>query len=579
MRAFTMVIAVGLIVSARAADSAELVKGWKFALGDGPERAATGFDDSGWKPIEAGKPWEQAGYPDYDGYAWYRIRVRVPAAWRNSEAYRVKRALLLSLGPIDDCDQTFFNGELVGGTGRMPPEYASAYNVPRRYEIAESQVNWDGDNVIAVRVYDGGGAGGLVGGPLALRAPAASDYIELAFGLGSGDGSFPAGKPMEISVELRNSYVKAVGGRLAVRVTTDDGKPVRDFAGELKVLRGGKGKKAFSFDPPAPGIYRVSASLALGGGLEPVEKSMNLGYAITAIDDPLTRQPDFLDFWERTLKELAAVPPQYKVTKSGKDSTAEVDVFLVEMRSLGNARVRGWLSVPRKGGPFPAVLMVPGHSANQTPFVWFTDMIVFSFNIRGHGNSQDDVNPGFPGYLTYGLESPDTFIYRGAYADCVRAVDYLASRPDVDPRRIGVEGGSQGGALTFATAALDRRVALAAPDVPFLSDFEKYVDLSEWLGNEWRGFARDKRMTFPDVLRVLSYFDIKNFAPLITCPLFMGAGLQDPTCPPRINFAAYNQVTSKKDYRLYPFGDHGGGGDVHWKLKHEWMRRQFGLAQ
>ena len=565
-------------MSASAGNAIDLANGWKFATGDGTERSAPRFDDSAWKPIEVGKAWEQAGYPDYDGYAWYRLKVTVPSAWKKGEAYKLKKSLWLALGLIDDCDQAFFNGKLVGETGKMPPSYETAYNVPRRYEIPEALVKWDGENVIAVRVYDAGGAGGMTAGPVLLRTPDATDYIKLEFGLGrKGDGTFPEAKPMELSFELKNDYVKAVGGKFKVGVVTDDGKAMKTFSGELKAAKGRKAKKSFKFSPPGPGIYRVTATLSLGKGLEPVEKSMNLGYAIEKLDEPLTRQPDFKEFWDRTLKELAAVDPQYKVTKSDKDCTADVDTYLVEMRSLGNARVRGWLSVPKKGGPFPAVLVVPGHSSNQTPIPWFTDMVVFSFNIRGHVNSADDVNPGFPGYLTYGLDSPETYIYRGAYADCVRAVDYLVTRPDVDPKRIGVEGGSQGGALTFATAALDRRITAAAPDVPFLSDFEKYIEVAQWPGNEWRDYGNRPGKSLKEVLRTLSYFDIKNLAPWITCPLLMSAGLQDPTCPPRINFAAYNKVTSPKDYRIYPFGDHGGGGSVHWDLKHKWMKEKLGL--
>ena len=114
------------------------------------------------------------------------------------------------------------------------------------------------------------------------------------------------------------------------------------------------------------------------------------------------------------------------------------------------------------------------------------DMVAFGLNIRGHGFSQDDINPGFPGYLLHFLNDKELYIYRGAYMDCIRAVDFLFSREEVDKTRIAVEGGSQGGALSFATAALDNeRIAVCVPQVPFLSDFKDYFKVATWPASEF----------------------------------------------------------------------------------------------
>ena len=132
--------------------------------------------------------------------------------------------------------------------------------------------------------------------------------------------------------------------------------------------------------------------------------------------------------------------------------------------------------------------------------------------------------------------------------------------------------------LSFAAASLDSRIKLCAPDVPFLSDFKEYSKVAGWPSNEFLDFAKAHPEQGVDgVFKVLSYFDIMNLAPWIRCPLLMSAGLQDPTCPPRINFAAYNNVSSDKEYRVYPYGDHGGGGGDHWALKYAWIRKHFGM--
>jgi cephalosporin-C deacetylase-like acetyl esterase len=207
------------------------------------------------------------------------------------------------------------------------------------------------------------------------------------------------------------------------------------------------------------------------------------------------------------------------------------------------------------------------------------DFVVFSLNIRGHGNSQDDVNPGFPGYLLSGIENKNQYIYRGAYMDCIRAMDFLVSRPEVDAKRIAVEGGSQGGALSFAAAALDKRVAICAPDIPFLSDFRHYFKVANWPGGEFKEYMQqhpDKK--WEEVYTVLDYIDIKNLAPWIKVPVLMGVGLLDPVCPPTINFAAFNNIAASKEFRVYPRNEHSTPAE-HYKLKMSWIRKHFGMKE
>lgn len=188
------------------------------------------------------------------------------------------------------------------------------------------------------------------------------------------------------------------------------------------------------------------------------------------------------------------------------------------------------------------------------------------------------MNPGFPGYILSNLEDKEKYIYRGAYMDCVRGIDFLCSRPEVDASRIAVEGASQGGALTFATAALaNDRIAVCAPQVPFLSDFRDYFIVANWPGNEFIDLVENKKaLTWNQVYHTLSYFDIKNLAPMIKAPLIMGAGLMDEVCPPHINFAAYNLVTSEKKYIVYPYAGHGLPDDFS-RARMEWIRAKLGL--
>jgi cephalosporin-C deacetylase-like acetyl esterase len=308
--------------------------------------------------------------------------------------------------------------------------------------------------------------------------------------------------------------------------------------------------------------------------------NFNLGYEPEKIVSPADPQPDFDEFWQRAKAELAAVNPQFKMIRIDSLCTEKHNVFLVEMRSLGNALIRGWYQVPSKPGRYPAIMQVQGYSSTIVPsYVNYGDDIIgFGLNIRGHGNSTDDVNPGFPGYILTNLEDKEKYIYRGAYMDCVRAVDFLCSRPEVDASRIAVEGASQGGALTFATAALNNdRIAVCAPQVPFLSDFRDYFRVAVWPANEFIDLVENqKKLTWDQVFYTLSYFDIKNLAHLIRAPMIMGVGLMDEVCPPHINFAAYNLVTAEKRYIVYPEAGHGLPEDFY-SAKMDWIRTKLGL--
>jgi hypothetical protein len=139
--------------------SAPGVSSWKLRTGDDAAWAATDADDSApeWRVLTPGAPWESLpGLENYDGFGWYRLRFHLPAGLR-------KQDLTLSLGRLDDADETFINGRKVGATGSMPPEYKTSYQEMRRYAVPADALNWSAgaDNVLAIRVYDGAGNGGL----------------------------------------------------------------------------------------------------------------------------------------------------------------------------------------------------------------------------------------------------------------------------------------------------------------------------------------------------------------------------------------------------------------------------------
>lgn len=134
---------------------------WKFSIGDNSLWAEPTYDDSQWEMIYVPKMWEEQGFNGYDGYAWYRKQFSIPSGNNKANYY-------LQLGYIDDVDKVYLNGKLIGQTGSFPPNFSTAYNANRIYSIPSSLINKNGANLLAVKVYDVMGEGGIIHGDIAL---------------------------------------------------------------------------------------------------------------------------------------------------------------------------------------------------------------------------------------------------------------------------------------------------------------------------------------------------------------------------------------------------------------------------
>ncbi len=158
MIAFAFLIVVNTTVSSQGTKNIDISKGWKMQTGDNPEYLKPDFDDSGWKSIQVGSPWETEGYANYDGIAWYRLKVVIPSSNRTNNPFI--KGLQLSLGRIDDEDISFMNGIEIGR--------GSGWDQQREYVIPFDLIKWDKENIIAVKVIDNGGVGGLCSGTYSI---------------------------------------------------------------------------------------------------------------------------------------------------------------------------------------------------------------------------------------------------------------------------------------------------------------------------------------------------------------------------------------------------------------------------
>ncbi len=400
----------------------------------------------------------------------------------------------------------------------------------------------------------------------------AMEKLTIEMDVNDDDGMLYQEVVVQSFLDIENNTEEVLGLQIKWRLETDDWRPLMQVIIPAKVESKAK-IKAYCpwFEFPGPGFYRISATVTTQTG-DTYQADKVIGIDPEKIPAALNPQPDFDEFWEVSLKELAAIAPNFKVIPQKREGNSKTDLYKVEMTSFGGLTVRGWLEVPKKKGKYPALLRVPGYQENLEPIDQYDDLIVFSFNTRDHGESDDTGKRGYDMWVR-GMEAKEDYFYLGLYLDCIRAVDFLMTRDDVDADRIAIWGGSQGGGLSFATAALDQRIDLCIADIPFLCDMPLYLGITHWDEVDiW--FEENPEQTWQSVLQTLSYFDTKNMAGKINCPVIMSIGLQDDICPPSTSFATYNFITSPKEYTVNKHSGHWQP-KTHWENRFSWLRKMF----
>lgn len=277
---------------------------------------------------------------------------------------------------------------------------------------------------------------------------------------------------------------------------------------------------------------------------------------IPSIENPI----DFDVFWNNALLDLAKVPMDTKMTLIPERCTEKVNVYQVNIQNYKiGTRLYGILCVPKKEGKYPALLQVPGAGVRAyTGDIANAEKGIITFQIGIHGipvtmdpSVYLDLGNGIlKEYFNHNLDDRDRFFYKRVYVGCVRANDFLTSLPQFDGVNLAVTGGSQGGALSIVTAALDKRVKNLGAFYPALSDVTGY--LSGRAGG-WPHYFDKSNMAYNNTkekLKTLGYYDVVNFAKRVKVPGFYSWGYNDETCPPTSMYAVYNSITSPKELFL-----------------------------
>ena len=293
---------------------------------------------------------------------------------------------------------------------------------------------------------------------------------------------------------------------------------------------------------------------------------------------PVADPNDFEDFWAAQLAEATFYPIDARFEPVASPLKT-VEVFDVTFAGHGNAKIRGWLLLPRhRTEPLPTVVEYIGYGGGRglshESLLWSAAGYAhFRMDTRGQGSGwsagasadpQDTGDPSVPGFLTKGIRSPRNYYYVRLFIDAARAVEAARSHEAVDSRRIVVTGASQGGGLALAAAHLAGNVVATMPDVPFLSHFERAVQITdEQPYAELARYLSTHRDHIGDVFATLSYVDAVNHARRTEIPALFSVALSDDVTPPSTVFAAYNWYGGPKSIEVYPFNGHEGGGAHH----------------
>ena len=389
-----------------------------------------------------------------------------------------------------------------------------------------------------------------------------------------------------LSVTLQNFESIEVTVPVNISLMTDMFVDYNTYSQNVTLAAGESRTIDVEFGDLAPGFYRMAAN-ANGNKL----CTYYIGYNPTAIVSPYDAQPDFWSFWNGWLDQLALIPIDAELTLlEGQEGDAR-NIYEVKYKSVPETVggepvfIYGYYAEPKAEGTYPCIIHFHGTDKSGVltkPSATETGWCEFRFSARGQ--TLDKAKNGSVKYRTdpedessvdfyaYRLGNNDEHYYRYVCLDTRRAVDFVASRAKVNAKNIFAVGGSQGGCLTYVCAALSEgKVRAIAPSITGHADFVHTMEIVGWPTNVFNNWINAKvadgtYATYEAgkaaLLQHQSYFDTKNFAPYITCPVITNFSLQDNTDGPHLNIAPYNLLNvADKQYSINPFKGHATAND------------------
>ena len=384
-----------------------------------------------------------------------------------------------------------------------------------------------------------------------------NETITLTERPGDKNANFKSNTNMFYNLDLKNNFNTGQNGHVSCQISSMDGKLISIT--NIAIALAAKGSKSVKMNLPAQptGFYKVNFMINTNDYDDTVRRVF--GVDVYNVKSQYSKPADFESFWAAARAELQGIDPHFKMIERADLSRGNDQVYLIEMQSIGHLTVRGWLTLPKDRHPnqkFPVYLALPGYGADLKPFHDMPDFAAIALNVRGQGNSNDVLNLHREDFLTYNIQDKNKYILRGAIMDCVRMIDFIYSRPELDASSIYSSGGSMGGFFSMALAGLDHRVTVATAGNPAFADWRSLVDNNYFPMNSIQAYAGQNNLSMDKILSNLDYFDGKNFASDIKCKVVLGIGLLDNLAPPNTEMVMYNNIPAGNK-KLFVFPDLG----------------------
>lgn len=378
----------------------------------------------------------------------------------------------------------------------------------------------------------------------------------------------------QFAIHIENPNSVTLDAKAKVVIKTDKQVEVVTITRDVKVPSGESNVDITMPDGVTldPGFYRASCTVD-GRSARAFVFGVNPQAIVSAPD----KQADFDEFWNSSVSQLESVQMNATLTELPSRSSSVRKAYLVEMQSIPDGltgdpvMIRGYYLEPQDGEEHPVIMHFFGYDSQNSKSVVScpyggSDATYAEFYLSHRGqyinnrkaeyrdpdDGKGDLTNIYGDWFAYNFGNRDGYYYRGAFLDCVQAIRFIASRSTSDLGNIFAEGSSQGGALSYAAAALSPYPLKAiAPCVAFLGDFPDYFDIVSWPGDVAK--ANKGSMTDEQMYQFLSYFDTKNLATRIHCAVIACSGLLDETCPPHTNTAPFNNLPgTDKEMYYYP---------------------------
>lgn len=376
--------------------------------------------------------------------------------------------------------------------------------------------------------------------------------------------NFDLGKQVKFNVEVKSSGVALDGVKASYAICRDKMPPHASGNVDVKsgnaIIKGGTMKE--------PGFLRCTAEVLVDG--VKYSGSCAVGFAPERIKPAVSMPADFKQWWDGELRALDKIEPTASLKRIDARCTDKVDVYQVKIGSL--KPMYGILSMPKTPGKHPAVLRVPGAGIHRIGgylelandgFITL-DLGIHSLPFDAEQEFYTALSEGaLYDYMSIGIASRDTYYYRKVYLGCVSAAKYLTTLPEYDGQNLFVVGGSQGGALSIVTAALFPKVKAIISFFPALCDQQAYLDGRAGGWPHYFLFHKDDA-SVKQAAETVRYFDVVNFARILTVPVYMSFGYNDLTCAPTSTYACWNSLASSQK-KLLVVPETG-----HWRYSYQW---------